>query len=98
MQVSPSLTSPLGQKHPGKQTPLYKMGGCGKRENLQRGAGRLTGADGGAILFAAVMEAIVVHKTFRAFCRCDKRYLVLKKRKYSRQRCMLLQSWRWIVG
>ena len=47
--------------------------------NLQRRAGGLTGADGGASLFAAVMEAVVVHKTLRAFRRCDKRFLVLKR-------------------
>ena len=29
MQVSPSLTSPLGQKQPGKQTPLWKVVGEG---------------------------------------------------------------------
>ena len=54
-------------------------GRMGGDENLQRGAGGLTRADGGASLFAAVMEAIVVHQTLRALCRCDKRYLVLEK-------------------
>ena len=47
--------------------------------NLQRRAGGLTRADGGASLFAAVMEAIMVHKTLRTFCRCRKNIIVLKK-------------------
>ena len=80
MQVSPSLTRPLGQKQPGKQTPLWKEEGrVGGNENLQRGAGGLTRADGGASLLATVMEAIVVHKTLRALRRWNKRYLVLEK-------------------
>ena len=78
MQVSPSLTNPLGQKQPGKQTPLWKGGGV-DWDHLQRWAGGLARPDGGASLFAAVMEAIVVHKTLRALRRWNKRYLVLEK-------------------
>ena len=64
-------------------------GRVGGNENLQRGAGGLTRADGGASLLATVMEAIVVHKTLRTFCGCDKRYLVLKRNEstYGRDAC-----------
>ena len=71
----------LGRSSPGSRLHSRKgrVGGRVGTGNLQRRAGGLTGADGGASLFAAVMEAIVVHETLRAFRRCDKRFLVLKR-------------------
>ena len=60
--------------------PTLESGGGGVDwDHLQWWAGGLARPDGGASLFAAVMEAIVVHQTLRALCRCDKRYLVLEK-------------------
>ena len=80
MQLSPSRTRPLGQKQPGKQTPLLE-----KRKNkfltdgdglhLECRAGGIAVSESGAGLFTRVVEAVVVNQTLGAGGRCGKETL-----------------------
>ena len=76
--MSPSRTRPLGQKQPGKQTPLWekrKKQVFNRRRDelhLEGRAGGIALSESGAGLFTRVVEAVVVNLTLRAGGRCGK--------------------------
>ena len=78
--MSPSRTRPLGQKQPGKQTPLLekrKKQVFNRRDglHLECRAGGLAVSESGAGLFTRVVEAVVVNQTLGAGGRCGKETL-----------------------
>ena len=77
--MSPSRTKPLGQKQPGKQTPLLKKEKqVFNREDglhLECRTGGIAVSESGAGLFTRVVEAVVVNQTLGAGGRCGKETL-----------------------
>ena len=74
--MSPSRTKPLGQKQPGKQTPLLekRKTSFNRKDglHLECRAGGIAVSESGAGLFTRVVEAVVVNQTLGAGGRCGK--------------------------
>jgi hypothetical protein len=88
----PARTEAAGETNP----VLNEAIGAGETMHLQRRTRGGVGANRGAGLLAAVVEAVVVHEAVGALGSCSGLVLVLSSEEINlRQRCMVLQSCRW---